>query len=58
MDMEQKIKDVISFSMEGKTTKLKSAVFELLNQKANERLDLEKMTVAGNMFKTEDSVNA
>ena len=56
MDMEQKIKDVIAFSQDGRSTKVKAAVFEILNQKVNNRLDQEKMVVAGNMFK--DDIDA
>jgi hypothetical protein len=51
MDMEQKIKDVIAFSQDGRSTKVKAAVFEILNQKINNRLDQEKIVVASNMFK-------
>lgn len=54
--MEQKIKDVIAFSQDGRSTKVKAAVFEILNQKVNSRLDQEKMVVAGNMFK--DDIDA
>lgn len=51
MDMKQKLKEVINLSQDGKTSRVKAAVFELLNQKVNNRLDQEKIVVASNMFK-------
>jgi hypothetical protein len=51
MDMKQKLKEVINLSQDGKTSRVKAAVFELLNQKVNNRLDHEKIVVASNMFK-------
>jgi hypothetical protein len=56
--MSDKLKEIIGFSEDGRVNKLKAAVFELLSQKANERLDLEKMNVAGNMFKDEVKTDA
>ena len=35
MDMKQKLKEVINLSQDGKTSRVKAAVFELLNQKVN-----------------------
>jgi hypothetical protein len=54
MDMEQKLRDAIEFNTNGKTTKFKETVFEILNQKVNDRLDIEKISVAQNMFKDEE----
>lgn len=51
MDMDQKIKGIVSLSQNEKASKVKDAVFEVLNTKVNDRLDHEKIVVAGNMFK-------
>jgi hypothetical protein len=49
--MDQRLKDAIDFNIAGKSTKFKEAVFDILNQKVNDRLDIEKINVAQNMYK-------
>jgi hypothetical protein len=39
--MDQRLKDAIDFNIAGKSTKFKEAVFDILNQKVNDRLDIE-----------------
>ena len=51
MNMDQRLKDAIDFNIAGKNTKFKEAVFDILNQKVNDRLDIEKINVAQNMYK-------
>jgi hypothetical protein len=51
MNMDQRLKDAIDFNIAGKSTKFKEAVFDILNQKVNDRLDIEKINVAQNMYK-------
>ena len=52
MDIEAKLSDAVDYIATNDTVKFRETVADVLLQKANDRIDAEKMSIASTLFTT------